>query len=260
MAPPSINTQVVIDADNSWLDVWDAVGLNQQVQIPVGTYADIPAVCAALQIVLQALAGTWAAATVTVVFDGAVPGMIRIHSNQAVNACTLRWLNGPHGSAFLDTHCGSVLGFDDAADDNGAFFYTSDWQHRHGWYATRAVRSYGPLLANQVGGAFRKTLSRRYAKVLHIGWEFAYELVLEQIEPWHMLWYEAVGANTNRALDSSLFQMIPGEWFRFREDQEVLATYREFYLEEPRGQYGNVHRKYPDYECYDLTMRFVMRG
>jgi hypothetical protein len=259
MAPPSINTQVLIDSSNKWLDVWDAVGGNQQVSIAEQTYADIPEVCAALQVVLQALGGTWAAATVTVVFDGAVPGMVRIHSNQAVNACTLRWLNGPHGSGALDTHIGTVLGFDDAADDNGAFFYTSDWQHTDGWYAIRAIRSYGPPLPNHVGGEFRKVLSQKYAKILTVGWEYTYDFVLESIDPWHMLWTKCVGANTNRAFDYVFEKMIKGEWFRVREDQEVLGTFLNCYLAEPRRHQDNVVRAFPDYEVYNLSLRFTGR-
>jgi hypothetical protein len=257
MPPPSINTQVVITDDNKWLDVWDAAGGNQQVSLTEQTYDDIPAVCAALQVLLQALGGTWAAATVTVVFDGAVPGMIRIHSNQGAQATTIRWLNGPHGSGFLDNHCGDVLGYDEAADDNGAFFYTSDWQHRHGWYATRAIRKYGPLLTNTVGGELRKTLSRRYAKKVTIGHEAQFDFAVEQILPEEMLFYLATGANTNRAMDYVLDQMQAGEWFRFRWDQEVLGSYFDFYLEDPSAKrYGNVVRAYDDFECYNFRAIF----
>lgn len=38
----------------------------------------------------------------------------------------LRWKNGPHGSANADDHIGTLIGFDDSADDSGTNTYTSD--------------------------------------------------------------------------------------------------------------------------------------
>jgi len=36
------------------------------------------------------------------------------------------WASGTHGSAGTDTHCGTLTGYSDAADDTGAITYTSD--------------------------------------------------------------------------------------------------------------------------------------
>lgn len=40
----------------------------------------------------------------------------------------LRWKTGPHGSNNLDDHIGTLLGFDDSADDTGAGPHISDWE------------------------------------------------------------------------------------------------------------------------------------
>jgi hypothetical protein len=270
MAPPSINTQIVITAGNKWIPlIIDLAGAppptDYTTSIAEGTYDDIQAVVAAIQVAIRAVGAGLIIpnATCSVIFTGAVPGMVMFDFSADLGAgdtVEMDWLNNAHGSAGADDHIGTILGFDDTADDGpiGALWYfVSDWQHMYGWYATRAIRSYGPPLAVQVGGAFRKTLSRTYAKTLHIGYEYQYDFILEALEPWHFLWYEATGANTNRNLDAVLDQMVQGEPFRVREDQEVLGIALDVYLEEPRDLYRAVKRRYPDYECYDIALRFV---
>lgn len=261
MAPPSINVRFEITASNKWLDVWDAAGGNQSIQATEQWYDDMPAFCTEIEGKLQALGGTWAAATVTVVFDGAVAaGQIRINSNQAINACSILWNTGAHGGGFLDSHCGDELGFDDAADDVGAFTYDSDFQHRFGWYATRAVKSMGPLLAEHVGSPIRKTLDGRNAKRLTVKHVWRYAIELEAIEGTHYHILYNTGTNLNRPLQACLVYMTEGYRWRWREDQEVLGTSYEFYMEEPAQEYKATKRKYPDYEGYDLSISAWMRS
>jgi hypothetical protein len=267
MAPPSINTQIVITAGNKWIPL-RINGVDRTTSIAEGNYDDIQAVVGTVQVAIRAVGGgaIIPAATCSVIFTGAVPGMVMFdYSVDLGGADTVEmdWQNNAHGSAGADDHIGTILGFDDTADDGpigSPWYFVSDWQHFYGWYATRAIRRYGPYVANHVGGEFRKVLSRGYAKTLSIGYEYVYDFVLEAIEPWHMLWHKATGANTHRALDFVMEQMMNGEWFRVREDQEVLAPFFTFYLEEPRSQYSAVKRKYPDYECYDIALKFVTRA
>jgi hypothetical protein len=272
MAPPSINTQVLIDSSNKWIPLRIKIGMaawnDRTTSIAEQTYGDITEVCDAVQAAIRLVGGGAEIpnATCSVVFDGAVPGMIRFDYSADLGAgdqVEMDWLNNnPHGSAFNDDHIGTVLGFDDLADDGPIavdWYFTSDWQHTDGWYAIRAIRSYGPPLPNHVGGEFRKVLSQKYAKILTVGWEYTYDFVLESIDPWHMLWTKCVGANTNRAFDYVFEKMIKGEWFRVREDQEVLGTFLNCYLAEPRRHQDNVVRAFPDYEVYNLSLRFTGR-
>lgn len=259
--PPSINTQVTVTADNRWIDVWDAALGVSAFGLPVGTYDDMPAVCAALQVGLQALGGPWAAATVGVVFDLDIPGKIRINTNQAVNLCSILWSTGVHGRLNAHNHCGDLLGYDDAADDVNAYSFNSDYQHQHGWYSVRAISKWGPVAVHHVGGEIRRTLSRSYCKSVTIGHGYDYDFVLEALEPWHVYEWDAVGANLNRALLTGNVwgQMHSGEQFRVRQEAATFGTYLDVYLISPRDTYGALTRKYPDYECYDIALRLQVK-
>jgi hypothetical protein len=272
MAPPSINTQVDIDADNKWIplviDLAPPGGaVDFTTSIPEGTYDDMPAVCAACQVAIRAVGGGAIIpnATCSVIFTGSVPGMIRYDYSADLGAgdtVEMDWFNNAHGENNADDHIGTVQGFDDSADDGpigSPWYFTSDYQHQNGWYATRAIRSYGPFAPNAIGGDLRKVLARTSAKKLHVGFEWRYEIRLEQIPPWNMLFASATGTNLNRDLMSQWAQMSAGECFRWREDQEIAGTYFDLYLDSPHEMFGNLTRTYPDYEAYNLTMQCTLK-
>ena len=120
---PAFLLQVVITDDNKWLDV--DLGFEVNISIATGTYDDMIAVAAALEVALQVEDPTF---TVTVGTTGTITITLGSGSYEIL------WSSGTHGSAGTDQHIGTLLGFDDTADDTGAASYDSDLQHQRGFY------------------------------------------------------------------------------------------------------------------------------
>ena len=274
MAPPSICTQIVIDSTNKWIPLIIAPGgipVDRTTSIPEAIYEDIYEVTDAIQVAVRAVGGGlivpnfWCDVLgVQCPTGGDMVGKIKFDFTADLGAgdtVEMDWLNNnPHGSAFNDDHIGTICGVDDTADYGPIgtpwVFYT-DWQHQHGWYAERAVKSYGPFWIDHVGSELRQVLDKSYAESLNIGHEGIIEMEIEAIPAWHMYWYAATGTNTNRALIANTvwIAMTNGEQFRWREDQSVEATYNEVWLLSPRKLTGKVVRYSTDYAGYGLRMR-----
>jgi hypothetical protein len=119
-------TQVTIDSTNKWIEVDIGAG-DVPISITEQDYDDVIAVAAALQAAL--IAGAHASFTVAVGATGTV-------TIARTGNFTISWKTGVHGSDNADDHIGDVLGFSDAADDNGGnATFDSDNQHMYGWYA-----------------------------------------------------------------------------------------------------------------------------
>jgi len=127
----ALHRQVTIDSSNKYLD-YDLGGGAASVTMDEATYDHMGDVCANLETKLQAVDGTF---TVTIDTEGKV-------TIARTGNFDLLWFSGSHGSNIMgvgtDDHCGTVLGFDDSADDSGAATYTSDDQHTLAWYAEKA--------------------------------------------------------------------------------------------------------------------------
>jgi hypothetical protein len=120
---PAFLLQAVITDDNKWCDI--DIGFGEvSISIATGTYDDVIAIAAALEAALQVEDPTFA---VTV---GAT-GTVTISMGGSFD---LLWSTGTHGSGGTDQHIGTLLGFDDSADDASASSYDSDNQHQRGFY------------------------------------------------------------------------------------------------------------------------------
>ncbi len=252
-APLSICTQIVLTADKH-LDLHDGTD-EDTVTIAADTYDDIWALCDTIQTGIRALDGGASAfykdALVDPCFDGSVPGMIKI--DFTVTGVSILWNTGTNTA----TTIGEVLGFDVSADDSAAVSYTSDYQHQYGWYAVRYPSRYGPGKPEAIGGDMRFTLSSKNAKRVHVAYRTHFDISLIELVPELMWSADATGANANRDLETVWKAIAQGDWFRYREDQEVEATYTDYYLREPLDLYEAVSRPHDDYESYNLSMRWI---
>ncbi len=251
MPPPSLLSQVVIDATNRHMDVKEDGGGAQTASITVGTYADMFAVYAAFQVAIRALGGNLAAATVELSTAGSVPGCTEIFLDADGQHPEVEWLNG--GSA--PDNCGRIMGFDVTADNTGDGAYVSDFQHMFGWYSLRYPHRYGPLKPKFIGGEAATTLSGKNDKVVKIGFHYFYVVDLVMMVPEIVLETSAVGANINRDFVTVWKDAIAKNAVRWRDDQTVEGTYHTLYLQEPRSLEDLV-RAFDDYEAYDLRLKF----
>jgi|GEM_PF-3185360 len=125
---PAFLLQITIDSTNKWIEV----DLNpggapdvKTVSITEDDYADIRAVASALETALQVEDATF---SVTVGSTGTI-------TIARTGNFTIQWKTGAtHGSDNDDDHIGTVLGFDDTADDSGAATYDSDNQCMYSWF------------------------------------------------------------------------------------------------------------------------------
>ena len=257
-APPSICTQITIDDTNKYIDCHDGVD-EDTATITTGTYADIWALCSEIQTrvrLLDAGASPYGGTTVVPNFDGSVPGLIKF---TFAATCAINWKTGTHGSDNTDTHIGTILGFDDSEDDSGASTYTSDYQHQHGFYCVRWPKSYGPEKREAIGGDLRVSLSSQYAKKVHVGFRRNYRIELVELVPELTFVADATGSNTNRDLETVWQAIAQGDYFRYREDQEVEGTYTDYYLKSPHNFDEAVTRPHMDYESYNITLDFIRK-
>lgn len=124
---PAFLLQVTITDDNKWIDI-NIGGGEVNVSIATGTYDDMIAVAAALETALQVVDGSFAV----------VIGSTGTVTISRTGTFTIYWYAGVHGSDVggggTDQHIGTLLGFDDSADDSGAASYDSDLQHQRAFY------------------------------------------------------------------------------------------------------------------------------
>ena len=120
---PAFLLQVVITDDNKWIDIDIGAG-EVNLSIATGTYDDMVAVAAAIEVALQASDATFSV-------DIGSTGTVTISRTGAYD---ILWLTGIHGSSGTDQHIGTILGYDDAGDDEFAASYDSDLQHQRGFY------------------------------------------------------------------------------------------------------------------------------
>lgn len=116
---PMFSTSIVIDETNKYIpmDLGDAV-------IAEGTYDSAYDLVVAAQTALQVIDGTF---TCVLGSDGKV-------TIARTGTFSIYWKgDNPHGSDFDDDHAGTVLGYDDSANDTGASSYTSDWVAQCVW-------------------------------------------------------------------------------------------------------------------------------
>ncbi len=126
--------QVTIDSTNKWLDFnWDAA--DYEAEITEGVYADMRAVCTAVEAAMDTEIASPGEFTCSITVDSAGVGKVTIAST--TEDLALLWKTGAHGSDNLDTHIGTEFGYSDAANDEpGTNSYEADNQHMHAWYDT----------------------------------------------------------------------------------------------------------------------------
>lgn len=246
---PAFQLQVVIEEDtNDWLDfVYGAA--THEVQIPAATYDNMRAVAAALVVVMDAADVPGAPHIVSTGTDG----KITITPTPATAIFSLLWKTGTHGSDNADTHCGDLLGFSDAADDTGAFFYTSDYQHQLGWYSDHGLpfdsrdraRVMGPATYTAVSDkSTRTTFATHYARRIDIAWitaaKFypAFSALNEDFTTW---WILAAKGTPFTYYSSTDTWVEEGNYVTPQTENEDLLD--------------QVPRRSPAEELYSLTLR-----
>jgi hypothetical protein len=122
----NINTGFVIDSNNKYLD-FNIGGGELNATVSEGTYAqsgnsqaDSGTLCEAIYNAIVAAEGV---GTYTVTYSDSTNKFTITRSAGTFN---ILWKTGTHGSDNTDTHIGTLIGFDDTADDTGSLSYTSD--------------------------------------------------------------------------------------------------------------------------------------
>ena len=168
MGYPCLQNQIVIDSTKKHIDIESEDGGVELVTAVEGTYIDIHALLAHLQTLLQAKGANWGATTVTV----SATGIVTTDSNQSAKWVSILWDTG----ANTLTSMAGVLGYDNSADDTGAYSYAGDWQHMYGWYPQKWPAEFGPLEPEEIGGDQVDTLSGKYSKKVHVGFHYFYDI------------------------------------------------------------------------------------
>ena len=112
-----------VTSANKYIDYRELAngGTNRTATMTEGTYYWGADLAAEIQIQMNAVA---------VAYDWLVSYSSVTHKFTITNdfgwIFDLRWKTGPHGSDNADDHIGTLIGFDDAANDTGAGTYTSD--------------------------------------------------------------------------------------------------------------------------------------
>lgn len=245
---PCLFCQITIDATNKHLDVTSVAGGDETVTLTEQDYADITALCVAIQTGLQALGGDWAAAT-CVVSD---VGIVTIDSGQVINAVELEWDEGANTA----TTIGDILGYDTSADDDTGYSWAADYQHQYGWYPNKWPANYGPWNPEAVGGEQRRTQSGSNSKKLHSAFHHFYDVAYEILLAKYVYAASATGSDANKDLETCWQELAQSKWARWCENASVPGTYTEVFLLSPFDWAGVVIRPHTDYTAYDLALRF----
>jgi hypothetical protein len=245
--------QVTITANNKWID-FHFDEMNYEASITEGVYADMRAVLTAVIAAMNAEIGIPASVAGALAIDAAGVGYVTINAtSQAV--FTLYWINGDHGSDALDTHVGTELGYDDSADDSGAYSYTADDQHMHGWYDTVGAqfesrsrkKKIGPGTFIAVSGKATRTIigdqNVRRSEHAWIEKEKFYAEFADTNEAFELWWDEAAEATPFKFYRDSDDWTDEGTWVLIQQQDEDLL--------EP------VPRLAPGSELYSVTLRMV---
>ncbi len=247
-SPPSLLSQITIDATNNKIDLDDGAG-EDTATLESKTYNDIWELCAEIQVKVRALPGAiYVTAQVGPIFTESIPGLIKFRFDNNVD---ILWNTGTNTAV----SCGTVIGADITADSGAATINIMDFQHMFGWYSLRYPHHYGPLKPKFIGGESATALSGKNDKVVKIGFHYFYVVDLVMMVPEIVLETSAVGANINRDFVTVWKDAIAKNAVRWREDRTVSGTYHTLYLQEPRSLEDLV-RAFDDYEAYDLRLKF----
>ena len=247
---PAFQLQVVTEANtNDWLDFIYNV-TTYAVQIPAGTGDDMRAMSAKLAAKMNIAAAAGAPWLITFGTDGKVT-----ITPTVTNTFSLLWKTGVHGSDNADDHCGTLLGFSDAADDTGALTYTSDNQHQRGWYSEHGLpfdsrdraRRMGPATFTAVSDkSTRTTFATHYARRIDIAW-----ITKERFYP--------AFADTNEDFTTWWIEAASGTPFTFYSSTDTWVDEGNFVLlaQENEDLLDQVARRSPGEELYSLTLRMI---
>lgn len=153
---------MTVTSSNKFLDFTSDNG-TFEISIEEKTYKDPYDVAEALE---SAMNDADTAETFTVTYSGSAnsaTGKFTIATSTSA-VLSLLWSTGTHGSGGTDTHIGTLLGFDDTADDTGATTYTGDNAldfSTDRFTLTPSYDSQGPLVAKS-NSAFIGTQTDNY--------------------------------------------------------------------------------------------------
>jgi len=130
-ANPALLCEVVIDDTNKFLDVNYDGGGESNLTLTTGTYANMVDLIAEVETQLD---------TVNASFNAFIQSAGKVRIEHPTKTFVLLWKTGVHGSDNTDTHCGTLLGWDDSADTSAASSIPATNQHMYGWYPEKPPR------------------------------------------------------------------------------------------------------------------------
>lgn len=245
--------QITIDATNKYIDFhWD--GSDYSTAITEGVYADIHAVLAALvaEMDIATSGGSDFASNSAVIINAGNIGHVHIEDLEQEDV-RLYWKTGINGSDNMDRHIGTVLGFDDSADDTGEFEYDADWQHMHGFYdivgpqfdSRSRKQKIGPGTFESVSGKCTRTVVADHVvrKTEHawIAKERMFAEFADPNEDYETWWDEAAGAVPFKIYSDTDDWTDEGTWCLLQSADEDMLD--------------GIPRLAPGAEYYSITMR-----
>lgn len=208
---PSFLLQIEITSSNKWIDV----DLNpsgapdvREVSIAEGTYDDIRAVVSALQTALQAEDGTFGVTVTALNTKG------RLYIGR-IGDFDILWKTGTHGSDNADSHIGTLLGYDDSADDSGSYYYNNDNSHMYGYYDTVGLASDSYDEQQRIGGA---TFEADSGKCYRTTWATHEKRTIQLQKIPQANFFEADSA-TNESFETFWLEAASGTPFKFYTDK-----------------------------------------
>lgn len=166
MAQPRCIWEVAITAANDRLEFDEGGGALAAV-IPQGNYYLRGGGAAATDLLqtLETLLTLAGANTYAVTVSDT--GRVTIARSAGALNFTLHWATDGTGESAA---IGWILGFNTAADDGPGTTFTSDYQHRYGWYPGKELLDGRRIIQRATAGATRALGGQQYAQVWETGW------------------------------------------------------------------------------------------
>lgn len=217
------------------------------VSITTGYYADMKAVCTALD-----------AVTTGFTFSIGSTGLVTISSGISVRK--LFWKTGTHGSNNADDHIFTILGFNDTDSETGAVSHTSDYQHQFGWYPNQVPALESGNRIELFGGPKIRTDAGYYNRQTKTNAHYLRNFEFRDLPKERILTKYATGSYTNQDFETFYSYAERGNPFSVYQHTDVIDSSSAL------GTYGvcdggystdkdAVPRKSVEVEYYNVTLK-----